>query len=246
MNRLYNIKKFDYISDLDSNMIELYVEPDDDLILYIKSIHKLEPKILINLNGHYISNKQLFQSDYYAVVDNISNEYECNGCMVFMIYTCIADVNMDFVMFPNSGIEQIPEPAELGCTDNPFNGSDLLPPLGYYNPMLKDIVQFKPPKKRKKVMADVLKGNSLVNHKMCKAEQLTEPPLADLKDITPQTCGMGRCNVVEYFDENCPGVCRKKVKKCQTFDTFNWINFILILSVIFCVFFAILNYIYQK
>ena len=249
MDRLYNIKKFDYISDLDTNMIELYIEPDDDLILYIKSIPKLEPKILINLNGHHLGNKELFQTNYFAVVDNISNYYNDTSvdCLVFIIYTCMAGVNLDFVMFPNSGIEQpcIPSTQEE-CNDAPFNGSDVLPPLSYYNPMLKEIVQFSAPKNRKSIVADIVRGGTgySVTHKMCKAEQLTEPPLANLKDVTPQTCGGGKCNVVEYFDENCPGVCKKKLEKCKPFNYLN-LNYVLILLLVFGVFFAIMNYIYQ-
>lgn len=213
MDRLYNIKHFNYISDIGKNMIELYIEPDEDLILYINSIPKLEPKIFINVNGHYLDKKDLFQCNFYSVVDNTSdfyNKFNAN-CIVFIIFTDLVGINFDFAIFPNAGIKQIYK-SDDDCFQNlsPFNGSDLLPPLSYYNPKLRKIIRFKTPKKTEYSSFKANdKSSDSKNYKICKAEQITEPPLVNLMDTTPQTCGGGRCNVIEYFDDDCPGICKK-------------------------------------
>lgn len=250
-DRLYSIKKFDYVKDLDRNMLELYIVLDEDLILYLDSIPKLEPKIWINIDG---------EQDFYAVVDSISNLYSdvpADGCAVFLIDTDIIGIHFDYVTFPRAGIKSDYTPEQIRSTT--FNGSDLMPPLSYYNPLLRDIVQFHPDNDKHDATDNrtesgiVIAGkNKLGNSKLCKAEQLTEPPLANLTDVTPRTCGGGKCSVIEHFDGSTPvrrgGGCdtttKKKKKKCGTSITLN-LDYILLLLTIFGVFFAMLNYIHQ-
>lgn len=258
-DRLYSIKKFDYVKDLDRNMLELYIVLDEDLILYLDSIPKLEPKIWINIDG---------EQDFYAVVDSISNVYTgggcpADGCAVFLIDTDIIGIHFDYVTFPRSGIKSDYTPEQIRSTT--FNGSDLMPPLSYYNPLLRDIVQFHADTDNHATDTTtdgvgeggggiVIAGkNKLGNSKLCKAEQLTEPPLANLTDVTPRTCGGGKCSVIEHFDgstpvrrrcDTTPTTPKKKKKKCNSSITLN-LDYILLLLTIFGVFFAMLNYIHQ-
>lgn len=241
-DRLYSIKKFDYVKDLDRTMLELYIVLDEDLILYLDSIPKLEPKIWINIDG---------EQDFYAVVDSISNVYTeggCpgDGCAVFLIDTDIIGIHFDYVTFPRAGIKQDYTP-EMECS-TVFNGSDLLPPLSYYNPLTRHIEKFHVPKNDDKdcVEGVIIAGKNYPNTKMCKAEQITEPPLVNLTDTTPpQTCGGGKCSVIEHFDGESPATTATVMSdKCHSGRTIN-LNYVLLLLVVFGVFFAMLNYIYQ-
>lgn len=243
-DRLYSIKKFDYVKDLDRTMLELYIVLDEDLILYLDSIPKLEPKIRIKIDG---------EQEFYGVCDTISNVYNdgcsSDGCAVFMIDTDIIGIHFDYVTFPRAGIKQEYTPDEVCSTT--FNGSDLLPPLSYYNPLTRRIEKFNIDKNidSDKTCGGGLEcglfiaGKNSSKSKMCKAEQLTEPPLANLTDVTPPTCGGGKCSIIEHFDGKSPKR-RHDDDKCSSSRSIN-LNYILLLLVVFGVFFAMLNYIYQ-
>ena len=75
MDRLYKITHYEYAYDVGRNLIELYIVPDEDLLLYLSSIPKLEPQILMTLNGYRTDGTLVTQlttdENGYAKADNV-------------------------------------------------------------------------------------------------------------------------------------------------------------------------------
>lgn len=253
MDRLYKIIYYEYIKDFNGNMVELHVVPDEDLILYLNYIPKLEPQVLISLKG-LKPDKTLFQCEYYATVDNISNFY-CSDTnyLVFIIHTNLFDIFYDYMTFPKANIKEKFKIKE--CEEKeliPFKGSKN-PPLSIYNPLERQFttnLKFKKPVKpnRNKQLKKIIQNTSAIaingdddddwenntcSHGICKAEQTTEPPLLhSLVDTT-----------VEYF-EHLPEhhsklVCKPKSKLniiCFNKTRFLWVTGILIIISILLLF----------
>jgi len=213
MDRLYKIIYYEYMKDLNKNMVELYITPDEDLILYLNSIPKLEPKILMSLNGFKPDNT-LFQCEYYATVDNISNFYNFDtNYLVFIINTNLTDIVYDYAIFPKANIHEHFKIQECEEEKEPFKGSSI-PPLSVYNPnerqFTTNLKRQKPKPQKNTLLKKLIKKSNKIDyncqdedddwekntcsHGMCKAEQTTEPPLLNsLIDLSEK-------DVVEYFE----------------------------------------------
>lgn len=215
-DRLYDIIKYEYARDVGRNMIEFYVIPDDDLILYLHSIPKLEPQIYISLNGYEIDTKVLFQCNYYANADAISSFYQTDtNYLVFTIFTNKANRIYKYISFPRSGIKQKVIPQDP-CNERTYFKGSKNPPLAIYNPLRGRFQRPKKPKdtptrngnKKKNYYWDI----NACSHGVCKAEQTTEPPLlnslVDLSDTTSispplvSTSSTSFFPTVEYFQPN--------------------------------------------
>jgi hypothetical protein len=209
MDRLYKIIYYEYMKDLNKNMVELYINPDEELILYLDSIPKLEPKILMSLKGFKPDNT-IFQCEYYATVDNISNFYNFDtNYLVFIIDTNLTDITYDYATFPKAQIRDKFKIQECEEEKTPFKGS-AIPPLSVYDPNeMRFTTNLKKPKpQRNTLLKKLIKKNNVLNyecgdndddwekntcsHGLCKAEQTTEPPLLNsLVDVS---------DTIEYFE----------------------------------------------
>lgn len=229
MDRLYKIIYYEYMKDLNKNMVELYITPDEELILYLDSIPKLEPQILISLNGFKPDNT-LFQCEYYATVDNISNFYNFDtNYLVFIINTNLTDIVYDYAIFPKANIHEKFKIEECEEEKTPFKGSTI-PPLSVYDPIEKqfttNLKRQKPKPQRNTLLKKLIKKNNNIDyicgdddddwekntcsHGLCKAEQTTEPPLLNsLVDVS---------NTIEYFEHL---DCIKPIKKKHNVICFN-------------------------
>lgn len=246
MDRLYKIIYYEYMKDLDKNMVELYITPDEDLILYLDSIPKLEPKILMSLKGFKPDNT-LFQCEYYATVDNISNFYNFNtDYLVFIINTNLTDITYDYATFPKAQIHEKFKIQECEEEKTPFKGSNI-PPLSVYDPNEKRFTTNlkKPKPQRNTLLKKLIKKNNTINydynddddwekntcsHGLCKAEQTTEPPLLNsLVDVS---------DTIEYFEHlDCikPPLEKKKHKHdviCFNKSKLLWSTIILIFTLL--------------
>lgn len=242
MDRLYKIIYYEYMKDLNKNMVELYINPDEELILYLDSIPKLEPKILMSLNGFKPDNT-LFQCEYYATVDNISNFYNFNtNYLVFIIDTNLTDITYDYATFPKAQIHEKFKIQECEEEKTPFKGSSI-PPLSIYDSNERRFTTNlkKPKPQRNTLLKKLIKKNKTINydynddddwekntcsHGLCKAEQTTEPPLLNsLVDVS---------DTIEYFEHL---GCIKPPEKKHNVICFNkskllWSLILLILCVL--------------
>ncbi len=200
MDRLYKITHYEYAYDVGRNLIELYIVPDEDLLLYLSSIPKLEPQILMTLNG-YRTDGTLFQCNYYATVDNISNAY-CKDVdyMVFIINSNLVSVHYDYAIFPKSNIKE--KFKKEKCDETSLFKGSINPPSMVYNPKEKRFTSIsvrkqtvKPRNGNLKKMLNKMNSTSSgegvgdddwskesCSHGLCKAELTTEPPLLKLLD----------------------------------------------------------------
>jgi hypothetical protein len=203
MDRLYKVIHYEYARDVDKNMIELNIIPDEDLILYLDSIPKLEPQIFISVAGYIVDTKTIFNCNYYASADTISSFYETNvNYIVFTIFTDKADRVYEYISFPKSNIKQKCIKQDVCDEYTSFKGSNN-PPLAVYNPFKGQFDKFRRPKKQvvKSEQTTTPKGgyweSNSCSHGVCKAEQTTEPPLLNsLVDLSDQY------NTVEYFQHS--------------------------------------------
>lgn len=200
MDRLYKVIHYEYARDVGKNMIELNIIPDEDLILYLNSIPKLEPQIFISVNGYCVDTNILFNCNYYASLDNISEFYETNvDYIVFTIFTDKANRVYEYISFPRSNIKQKFIKQDICEEYTSFKGSNN-PPLAVYNPFKGKFDRFKRPKKQIPNQSTTKpKGGfwepNACSQGVCKAEQTTEPPLLNsLVDLSEQY------NTIEYFE----------------------------------------------
>ncbi len=177
MDRLYTVIHYEYAKDVGINMVELYIIPDEELILYLNNIPKLEPQIFISTNGRNVDTNTIINCNYYASVDKISEFYETDtNYIVFIIFTNQANIIYKNISFPRSNIKQ-KIIKKNNCNEyTSFMGSKN-PPLTIYNPLVGKFRKFKQFKSSK----DVPNWNeNECSHGICKAEQTTEPPLLNL------------------------------------------------------------------
>jgi hypothetical protein len=237
MDRLYKVINFEYVRDVGKNMIELNIIPDEDLILYLNSIPKLEPQIFISVNGYCVNTNTVFNCNYYASCDSISTFYESNvNYIVFTIFTDKADRVYEYISFPKSNIKQKFIKQETCNEYTSFNGSNN-PPLAVYNPFKGKFDRFKRPKKQivpqsnlpTTQTSDLWEMNAC-SHGVCKAEQTTEPPLLNsLVDLSEQY------NTIEYF-QHCDTV--PSVSKIVCFNkTSMYMILFLIIAIIVIILF---------
>ena len=200
MDRLYKITHYEYAYDVGRNLIELYIVPDEDLLLYLNSIPKLEPQISMTLNG-YRECGTLFQCNYYATVDTVSNEY-CKDAnyLVFIINSSLGNIHYDYAIFPKSNIKE--KFKKEKCDETSLFKGSINPPSTVYNPNEKRFTStsvrkqmVKPRNGKLKKMLNKMHSTSSgegvgdddwskesCSHGLCKAELTTEPPLLKLFD----------------------------------------------------------------
>lgn len=232
MDRLYKVIHYEYARDVGKNMIELNIIPDEDLILYLNSIPKLEPQIFISVNGYNVDINTIFNCNYYASCDNISSFYESNvDYMIFTIFTDKADRVYEYISFPRSNIKQKFIKQDTCNEYTSFKGSNN-PPLAVYNPFKGKFDRFKRSKKQIVPQMTLQPDSSEMNacsHGVCKAEQTTEPPLLNsLVDLSDQY------NTVEYFQHS------DNVSNVSKIVCFNKTNMYMILFLIITIIVIIL------
>ncbi len=183
--RLYTITHFEYVRDIGKNMVELYIIPDEDLLLYLHGIPKLEPQIYISLKGYEKDTYIKYQCNYYASVDSLSSFYENNNQdFVFTIFTNKCNIIYEYMSFPKSYIKELKPDIDMCNEKQCFIGSKN-PPMAVYNPIKKKFQRIRKPSYTQIEKENNNWEQNACSHGVCKAEQTTEPPLLNsLIDIS--------------------------------------------------------------
>lgn len=231
-DRIYDIIHYEHVSDIGMNMVEFNIIPDEDLILYLRGLPKLEPQVQIEVSGYEKDSHFLFQCNYYATVDNISSFYQSNvDYIVLMIHTNKANLVYEYLTFPKAHIKQKEHKKDKCERLVQFKGSQN-PAQSVYNPLLHKFSKAKNVTLRNKnnvTQSNFYWKEDACSHGVCKAEQTTEPPLLNsiLKDNT----------IIEYFEHDQESKNNKHSKNIICFNQkklyFTLIIVVLLLVVIF-------------
>lgn len=225
MDKLYTVNKTEYTKDVDKTFVNLYIIPDEKLILYFNNSPRYK---LIRVHG--IENSE--ECNYYGTIDTLDSTCP----VVISIHLPVSLISpCEFVSFPLAGIKYNNNDNNNDndtCTNSSFIHSNN-PAQGYYDSYKRNFVfPKKSTKSRKQNIRDVIfkyfdeepeeqtcGKNGTCNISDVIIPQHEEPPLYTIDDITP----IPHCDstvVVEHFtmdgdDEarggggGCP--CKKKL-----------------------------------
>lgn len=219
MDKLYTIVNVEYTKDVGKTFVNLYIVPDESLILYFNNSPRYK---VVCIHGE--RNGVPVECKYYGTVDQITCNRGSNKENVISIHTSIPDIKYEYVSFPLAGIKH-----ELECLKEPkpcvFNTSNN-PAQGYYDSYLRKFVF---PCKSTKTISSIFDETehwpelqSCGKNGACSIKN-DEPALYTLDDITSTP----HCNTTpilienftleENFDDNdggCP--CNKKGNNSNT------------------------------
>lgn len=232
MDKLYAVNKTEYTKDVDKIFINLYIVPDEKLILYFNNSPHYK---LIRVHG--IEG----ECNYYGTVDTLN--CNCPGITVISIHLPVSllSSSCEYVSFPLADIKHIHcDDEEDTCENSGFIHSNN-PAQGYYDSYKRDFVFPAAKSKKPDTVHDVIfkyfeengssSGNSEQQEQTCgkngtcdiSVPQHEEPPLYTIDDITP----VPHCDtvvLVEHFtmddteDINDGGGCPCKKKLLEKDD----------------------------
>ncbi len=193
MDKLYTIVNVEYTKDVGKTFVNLYIVPDESLILYFNNSPRYK---LVRIHGE--RDGEPIECNYYGTVDQITcnNDFEeivsqkhgSNSQNVISIHTSIPDIKYDNVSFPLADIKH-----ELKCLlqSKPcvFNTSNN-PAQGYYDSYLRKFVYPSKPSKLKPYSYIFENYNTDEEEQTCGKNgacsiNIDEPALYSLDDITP-------------------------------------------------------------
>lgn len=161
MDKLYTVVNVEYIKDVGKTFVNLYVIPDESLILYFNNSPRYK---LIRIHGE--RDGEPIECNYYGTVDQITCNQGSNKGNVISIHTSIPDIKYNSVSFPLADIKH-----DLECLKKPkpcvFKTSNN-PAQGYYDSYLRKFVYPSKPNKLKpysyilKITSLLISHNKLV------------------------------------------------------------------------------------
>lgn len=183
MDKLYTIVNVEYTKDVGKTFVNLYVVPDESLLLYFNNSPRYK---LVRIHGE--RDGEPIECNYYGTVDQITCNGGSNSQNVISIHTSIPDIKYDNVSFPLADIKH-----ELKCLlqSKPcvFNTSNN-PAQGYYDSYLRKFVYPSKPSKLKPYSYIFENYNTDEEEQTCGKNgacsiNIDEPALYSLDDITP-------------------------------------------------------------
>ena len=142
MDKLYTIVNVEYTKDVGKTFVNLYVVPDESLILYFNNSPRYK---LVRIHGE--RNGEPIECNYYGTVDQITCNDGSNKGNVISIHTSIPDIKYNSVSFPLADIKhnleclKKPKPCVFKTSNNPAQG--------YYDSYLRKFVYPSRPSKLK-------------------------------------------------------------------------------------------------
>lgn len=219
MDKLYTIVKFEYTKDIGKTFVNLYVIPDDDLILYFNNSPKYK---MVRIHGY--RDCKPIECNYYGTIDQLTCNKGSNKGNVISIFTSIPDIDYKYVSFPLADIKH-----ELECLKryptNAFTTSNN-PAQGYYDSILRKMVFPNKPNTLKPYsyifkQDDYPLEQTCGKNGVCSINYIDDKPaLYNIDDVTPIPYCSNRTYVyqtplIENFslndDERCP--CSKNVNE---------------------------------
>jgi len=199
MDKLYTVVNVEYTKDVGKTFVNLYVIPDESLILYFNNSPRYK---LVRIHGE--RDGEPIECNYYGTVDQITCNEGSNTGNIISIHTSIPDIKYDSVSFPLADIKHSleclkkPKPCVFKTSNNPAQG--------YYDSYLRKFVYPSRPSKFKpySYIFEEYNNESLLEQTCGKngACSITndEPALYTLDDIssTPY-CSTPSPIIVEHF-----------------------------------------------
>lgn len=245
MDKLYTVIKTEYTKDIDKTFVNLYITPDENLILYFNNSPRYK---LIRVHGIET------ECNYYGTVDQLNHTCP-DGVVVISIHLPVSlEIICESVSFPLAGIKYENECLDT-CTNSSFIHSNN-PARGYYDSYKRDFV-FPHAKSKKQNIHDIIfkyfgeeegeQEQTCGKNGTCNISnefQHEEPSLYTIDDITP----MPHCDtvLVEHFtmDDKDKGVssgcpCKKKLIEDND-DEVSTTNLVFFNKNKLCIYFGVL------